>query len=478
MQKLFKLIALLCLATVFAATAATEQYTLYLNTDAVNSGQCAAVGGLSGVDAKIDISVNDSPKAITAVTLSLCNGSAFAAPSPLNLSDWSLTPGAGVGGSDIIEGKIPLTQLGNPAAVAIIAASSVNGVAVDIAGNGWAGFTLNAPQGNAAQPIPALSPLALGLLLVVLFALSWFTYRRRYARYHWLLLLVCLPALLTVAWALSWTTVVADAQESGNGGDIREIKLAADGSALYIQLATYIGASTLPPSISKLNDSGIIWGGEYPSGSNADCSGVEIAAQDCSHGRDAQALAGTLVKIGGGEAGFDFTKLNSRGDELPASATNHACVRDNVTGLVWEVKTDDNGLHDKDNTYSWYNIDSSNNGGDAGAQNGGICSGSHCDTAAFVAAVNSVRLCGQNDWRLPTREELRSIVNYSVTNPTIDISYFPNTRGKGDWQAYGYWSSSSLASNSGDAWGVYFYNGNDGNFYKAFSYSVRLVRGL
>ncbi len=73
MQKLFKGIVSLCLATVFAASAATEQYTLYLNTDGVDSGQCAAVGGLNGADAKIDISVNDSPKAITAVSLSTCN---------------------------------------------------------------------------------------------------------------------------------------------------------------------------------------------------------------------------------------------------------------------------------------------------------------------------------------------------------------------------------------------------------------------
>ena len=29
--------------------------------------------------------------------------------------------------------------------------------------------------------------------------------------------------------------------------------------------------------------------------------------------------------------------------------------RDNVTGLIREVKTDDGGLHDKDWTYTWYN---------------------------------------------------------------------------------------------------------------------------
>ena len=41
-------------------------------------------------------------------------------------------------------------------------------------------------------------------------------------------------------------------------------------------------------------------------------------------------------------------------------------MRDNVTGLMWEVKTDDGGLRDKDWTYSWYNPDATTNGGSAG----------------------------------------------------------------------------------------------------------------
>ncbi len=410
----------------------------------------------------------------------------------------------------------------------------------------------------------------------MLFALSWFTYRRRYARYHWLLLLLCLPALLTVAWALSWTTVITDAKESGNGGDMREIKLAADGSTLYIQLATHIGTTTpgnhAPTDISlsntsvaenaagavignlstvdpdagdthtysvsdnrfdifynapdatlilkagqaldyeteptvnltitttdsggltfskdftinviddpadnsstgKLNDTGITWGGNYPNGSNSDCSGVEIAAQDCSHGRDARALAGALVKIGGGEAGFDFTKLDNSGNALPASAATWACVRDNVTGLVWEVKTDNGGLHDKDNSYTWYNTDSNTNGGNAGTQNGGTCPAGtgNCDTGGFVAAVNSAGLCGQSDWRLPTREELRTIANLSTTNPAIDAAYFPNTLSEF------YWSSLPDANWSGVALGVSFDYGYDNENTKNDSYFVRLVRGL
>ena len=50
-----------------------------------------------------------------------------------------------------------------------------------------------------------------------------------------------------------------------------------------------------------------------------------------------------------------------------------------------------------------------------------------CDTAKFVADVNAAGLCGAGDWRLPTREELRSIVDYSRYDPAIDTAWFPES---------------------------------------------------
>ena len=47
-----------------------------------------------------------------------------------------------------------------------------------------------------------------------------------------------------------------------------------------------------------------------------------------------------------------YTKLDANGNDLPDEATEWVMVRDNVTGLIWESKTDDNSIHDKDNTYN------------------------------------------------------------------------------------------------------------------------------
>ncbi len=220
----------------------------------------------------------------------------------------------------------------------------------------------------------------------------------------------------------------------------------------------------------KLNDTGITWGGEYPDGNNTTCAGELISQQDCSHGRDA-----THNNDSDGHAGFSFRKIDGGN-----------CVQDNVTGLMWEVKqggngtVGDEGLHDADDGYNWYDTNPDTNGGaDGYADNdGAICHGyqagnpsTYCNTQAYVARVNAAGWCGFKDWRMPEREDLRSIVDYSRINPAIDTNYFPNT------QSSWYWSGSPDACNSDYAWGVSFHNGGDHNDSRNGNARVRLVRG-
>ena len=190
----------------------------------------------------------------------------------------------------------------------------------------------------------------------------------------------------------------------------------------------------------------------------------------------------------------NYTKIANNGSSLPDSAvlgtnpTDWACTKDNKTGLIWEVKSDNVVLHDKRWSYTWYEPDASKNGGFAGYQNGngntGYCFGSDCDTYAYKNAVNMKGLCGKSDWRLPTVDELMTLVFCSdgkygtdgsctsydtVTKPTISTVYFPNTQ-------YGYWSSSPVANNYGSAQGVNFGNGFSFKGLKSYFNFVRLVR--
>lgn len=206
-------------------------------------------------------------------------------------------------------------------------------------------------------------------------------------------------------------------------------------------------------SIERLNDTGITADQCYRAGSDelVSCSSAEAIAlnaeQDGMVGRDV-----TANDDSDGKAGFSFSLVPKPGGGFYDKTE---CVKDNVTGRMWEGKTNDGGLRDGSRRYTNY--------GD----------GRVGDASAYVAAVNAAGLCGHSDWRLPDRDELQGIVDYGVSypGPTIDAAWFPNTR-RG-----AYWTSSPLAGNPGYAWLVYFGYGYV-NYYdlRNDTLHVRLVR--
>jgi hypothetical protein len=160
-----------------------------------------------------------------------------------------------------------------------------------------------------------------------------------------------------------------------------------------------------------------------------------------------------------------YTKLDENGNDLPDDAEHWVMVRDNVTGLIWEVKTDDGSIHDKDNKYSWYDSNQETNGGNAGRPGEGT------DTEDFITTLNADNFGGYSDWRLPTVKEIASIVNMGRYYPAMEKTFFPHVM-----SAF-YWSSTSYAYYTGYAWGVYFDYGSDNYYAKDSSYFVRAVRG-
>ncbi|MBT4520562.1 MAG: DUF1566 domain-containing protein [Halieaceae bacterium] len=209
-----------------------------------------------------------------------------------------------------------------------------------------------------------------------------------------------------------------------------------------------------PVFIRPFNDTGIIFGQNYLDGNNADCTGVTIEQQDCSHGRDA-----THKDDSDGHAGFSYTKLGSTGAALPASAASWSCVRDNVTGWVWEVKTDDGGNHDKDNTYRW---------GGKTALGAGVDT-YYPDWDTLLDGSNAASFCGYSSWRLPTIKELEALANLNRYSPAIDMAFFPAT------PSAGFWSASPSANDSNSAWYVNFDWGNANDDDRGSYRHVRLV---
>ncbi len=121
-------------------------------------------------------------------------------------------------------------------------------------------------------------------------------------------------------------------------------------------------------------------------------------------------------------------------------------VTDSVTTLQWQDDYSDNG--DVIKIANW-----------RGAIN-------YCE--------NELSLGGHNDWRLPNKNELLSIVDYNEYNHSINKDVFQNTSSYYYWS---YWSSTTNADDTSRAWYVnfsggrsYYYDGKTANNY------VRCVR--
>ena len=144
-----------------------------------------------------------------------------------------------------------------------------------------------------------------------------------------------------------------------------------------------------------------------------------------------------------------YTDINPMSYSLVGDYSKEECVKDNVTGLIWEGKTA-SGERAGSKTYTNYDV------AYYGTQSQMDAS---TNTYGYVAYVNSQRLCGFSDWRLPTVDELTTLVDLGRISPAINSEWFPNT------QSSSYLSSSPVVGNSSFAWVVDFNYGYVGYGY-------------
>ncbi len=118
---------------------------------------------------------------------------------------------------------------------------------------------------------------------------------------------------------------------------------------------------------------------------------------------------------------------------------------------------------------------------DAGAKN---CTGT-ASTYSWDQAnglTGSLSFAGKTDWRLPNIRELTTIVDLSVSSPSIDGVIFPSTppfTTGSPSLTFGsnFWTSSALAPDPSLGWIVDFYYGGTVAYHKTLTFYARLVRG-
>ena len=164
----------------------------------------------------------------------------------------------------------------------------------------------------------------------------------------------------------------------------------------------------------------------------------------------------------------EFKKMANDGQLLALDSEEWACVLDQNNALIWEIKAADEGLQYSQNTYTWFD-------GESGRENGAFSKncywGKSCNTLSYIEDINEAKLCSYSDWRLPTRDELKSIVNYYVDGDVlIDSIFFPNT------QMDTYWTSATAKDNPSLAYEIPFFFGGSIVRDKTLATYIRLVR--
>ena len=151
------------------------------------------------------------------------------------------------------------------------------------------------------------------------------------------------------------------------------------------------------------------------------------------------------------EAQKNWQKIGQHGELVDFDAPHWAAAIDKKTQLMWAINSS--------KTVSFPNPNRRINWKDA---------------MAWAEYVNTQGWCGFRDWRLPTHDELKTLmIKDKQPNLHLNQVVFNDIYN----QDYGVWSSSPVACDSSRAWIVNFNLGNvNFNLKYSYAYYVRLVR--
>lgn len=214
--------------------------------------------------------------------------------------------------------------------------------------------------------------------------------------------------------------------------------------------------------------------GEVQSALGEECDGGNLAGEscetlgfdagnlactlDCRYDMIGCQLAGGLLKTGQTQCDLGTTELGAcpgspAGQDGQVSALGvgapltyvdggNGTITDQSTGLVWEKLSNDGSIHDADVFYTWTEA-----------------------MTLKIAALNTSRFAGYDDWRLPNRRELESLVHAGRFAPAVAPLFHACSTSCtvltcSCTQSDAYWTSTSFQEVPSFAWAVNFNYGD------------------
>ena len=152
-----------------------------------------------------------------------------------------------------------------------------------------------------------------------------------------------------------------------------------------------------------------------------------------------------------------------------ACPTGQEVITDKLTGLMWP-KNGIIGFESTDGSDPIAQPDYANTTADLNQ-----IQWDQALTAVSNMNTATTKLCGYSDWRLPNALELETLINQSESNPSTWLNNV--SQGFVNVQSDNYWSSSTYANLTTNAWVVFFFTGSVNANSKTNNDYVLPVRG-
>ncbi len=142
-------------------------------------------------------------------------------------------------------------------------------------------------------------------------------------------------------------------------------------------------------------------------------------------------------------AAAPYTKLDPSGESLPADAERWSCVLDQASNTIWvHSSTPTDTTTTSGHPWPGESVESI-----ASPTSRACAESQQCSPREQLARLNATAFCGSNQWHLPTKDQLLTLIDRQHGATKVGTKAVPGIAGR-------YWSATNSKVNPGYAWTV------------------------